>query len=273
MGAPRKQEVLDWLDEHGWAFRDMTDAEKLVMREHWNICGAATSTSKYTEPCTFTPMANGRCKKHGGKSLKGAAHPNAKTLEHSRYVPKPLEETYNQALKDSNLNDLRRQLALMQAREDILLQRTTSGETGKAWKALRQELGKLRQAVENEDGRASRDALTAITVLVNTGERDAEAWDELMGLWEQQRRSAETDAKIKRDLRLLMAIEDGLWAVRRLGEANETVILSWPTGQEFDEGEKRKLLGAILDQFAKLTGLGSDGAKNVTPALTEGKAA
>jgi hypothetical protein len=36
-------------------------------------------------PCRRAPMVNGRCSNHGGKSLKGLAHPNYKHGFYSKY--------------------------------------------------------------------------------------------------------------------------------------------------------------------------------------------
>jgi hypothetical protein len=45
-------------------------------------CGAKTRAET---PCKRSPMHNGRCCNHGGKSLAGAAHPNYKHGRYSKY--------------------------------------------------------------------------------------------------------------------------------------------------------------------------------------------
>jgi hypothetical protein len=53
------------------------------------LCGAETRSGK---PCRKWAMANGRCKLHGGKSLKGREHPSFKTGLHSRYLSDTLKD-------------------------------------------------------------------------------------------------------------------------------------------------------------------------------------
>ncbi len=47
-----------------------------------NLCGAKTRRGT---ACRRAPMPNGRCSKHGGKSLKLFAHPNFKHGRYSKY--------------------------------------------------------------------------------------------------------------------------------------------------------------------------------------------
>jgi len=47
-------------------------------------CGAK---NRQGLPCKRAPMPNGRCSNHGGKSLKGFAHPNYKHGCYSLYDP------------------------------------------------------------------------------------------------------------------------------------------------------------------------------------------
>ena len=63
------------------------------------ICGAKTRSST-GEPCQNYPMANGRCRMHGGLSLKGEASPRYK---HGRYCQKgtKAERIMARLLKDA----------------------------------------------------------------------------------------------------------------------------------------------------------------------------
>lgn len=46
------------------------------------LCGAKTRNGT---PCLRAPMMNGRCSKHGGKSLAGFAHPRYRHGRYSKY--------------------------------------------------------------------------------------------------------------------------------------------------------------------------------------------
>lgn len=78
-------------------------------------CGAKTRSGK---PCVNPGMANGRCRMHGGKSLKGAesaTFKHGKNSKYQDYVPTLLKEKVAGFLEVSNPLDLLGELALTRA--------------------------------------------------------------------------------------------------------------------------------------------------------------
>jgi hypothetical protein len=59
--------------------------------------------------------------------LRGAQHPNAKTLEYSKYLPERLGARYNDMGADPQLLTLNREVALIRTRLSELLQRIDDG--------------------------------------------------------------------------------------------------------------------------------------------------
>src|SRR5262245_40670928 len=97
------------------------------------------------------------CHYHGGRSLRGIAHPRfkagAKRSKHSKYLPSRLHRDYAKAVSDRRLLSLRNQLALLEAREMELVRGlnpdndpTKYVETWKDLRELIQERAKLVQA-------------------------------------------------------------------------------------------------------------------------------
>lgn len=76
------------------------------------ICGAKTRAG---HPCKGQPMANGRCRMHGGSTPTGLALPQTKTGRYSKHLPTRLGERYEAALKDPDLLALRDEIALTDA--------------------------------------------------------------------------------------------------------------------------------------------------------------
>jgi hypothetical protein len=79
------------------------------------------------------------CRFHGGKVPRGPALPQFRHGRYSRFLPSRLAATYQTAAKDPELLSLRRELALVDARLDDLLQRVDTGESGALWAPLGQE--------------------------------------------------------------------------------------------------------------------------------------
>jgi hypothetical protein len=253
--APKKEQVYAWLKEQGWTFTEMSDDQKLEMRQEWKICGGATSTSKYTKPCTFTPMTNGRCHVHGGKTPKGIASTTYIDGSDSEYIPKPLIANYERAMNDPDLLALNKEIALLKARRDQLLTRVDSGETGKNWQAIKSQLIVTEDAITSGDTDAFKESIILMKSLVARGERDYEAWGEIGDVFETIRKLSETEAKRRERMRAIVPIEQVMWTFRQLANANRQVILEHP---EVDQQTARDLLMKIAERFAHYTGRSSD---------------
>jgi hypothetical protein len=89
------------------------------MQEAATLCGAKTRSG---EPCKQAPMPNGRCRMHGGKSLRGMESPNLKHGRYSRYAPAgKLGERYTRHLADLDYLSLSHEMALITARIEELV--------------------------------------------------------------------------------------------------------------------------------------------------------
>lgn len=143
-----------------------------------------TAKSKRTgQPCQ-RPAINGtgKCYHHGGKSLGGVASPTFKTGRFSKFLPTRLLDTYQDSLDDPKLWELSEKAALLNARLAELLRRLDTGESGATWAALRVAWGEMKQAINTVDAAAMMRLLAVIDSLIEVGNRDRAAWDEISGL-------------------------------------------------------------------------------------------
>jgi hypothetical protein len=74
-------------------------------------CGSP-KRGKPGQYCAKYPMSNGRCERHGGKSLAGAAHPNFRHGRDSKYLLARLQEDYERNVKDETLRTLVDEIAM-----------------------------------------------------------------------------------------------------------------------------------------------------------------
>src|SRR4051812_44485991 len=81
------------------------------------MCGAK---NRQGTPCRNWKLANGRCRFHGGKSLRGPASPRFKTGARSKAlvaaIPANLKESFLAALADPDLLSLRSYVAMADAK-------------------------------------------------------------------------------------------------------------------------------------------------------------
>jgi hypothetical protein len=136
-------------------------------------------------------MANGRCHLHGGKSLAGWAHPNARTGRYIKTMPARLETRYQASLADPELLVLREEISLVDARVHDLLERVETGESGAIWRALRKELDTLNATPDVSETAK----LQTVAALIDQGVADYDAWDEVNRWVERRRRLAESERK------------------------------------------------------------------------------
>lgn len=76
------------------------------------------------------------CKFHGGKSLRGPAHPSWKHGGTSRYVPERYAEALHATLNDPRALELRHSLGIIRARMDELLQQAEEANTREVFRRL-----------------------------------------------------------------------------------------------------------------------------------------
>jgi hypothetical protein len=156
------------------------------------ICGAK---KKDGTPCRMSPMPNGRCRLHGGKSLAGIASPLFKDGRYSRFLPARLGPRYDEARADGELLALREDIALTDARLGDLLSRVDTGESGALWRSLmaaREDLLARRKAGDTVGQIA---ALNQIVELIAEGHADYRAWGEVAAVLDQRRRLVESERK------------------------------------------------------------------------------
>jgi hypothetical protein len=84
---------------------------------------------------------SGRCKNHGGASLKGAGHPRVTDLRSSRYVPKWLADDYEASLRRTDQLALDEQFATVDARIAEVFRGMPEGAGSALWLRVRAGAG------------------------------------------------------------------------------------------------------------------------------------
>ena len=252
-GKTKQAAVARWMDERGWVFTEMTDAQKLEMRRAWNICGAKTAASGYKAPCVFTPYPeNGRCRIHGGPSPKGIASPNYQGKGWSRYMPEPWLPMHKESQEDPDLLNMVQDIKLRDVRVKQLLQKMGTGDVGKTWLAMREEWEKLQRSLRVADPKEQKrrvgEHVTAISVLINRGSAEAEAWDELLDVSEQRTRIIERHTKQQIVVGALVAMEDAMTDYQAMAMAVKVTV----ENTDLKRTTPEDLLRAIATQFARV---------------------
>ena len=201
------------------------------------------------KPCAKTPSkGRTRCRKHGGASLVGPAHPNWQSGRHSKVLKGDLLERYEQAANDPNLVSVRDELALVDMRVGQLLDAV--GETGslRLIKEIRAKFDTFKAAGKKKGKQSAVEGLGALEQvdrLIDDALTVAATWDELRETLDLRRKLSETETRRMRDLHQLIDVKSAI--------AMMTLLVN--------EVKKRvkdpELLAALSAQFVRTVGGGS----------------
>lgn len=195
------------------------------------------------DPCHNAPMANGRCRMHGGKSLTGAAAPAFKTGRWSKNLPPRLRERYDAAHDDQELLALKDEIALTDARIEDLIQRVDIGEAGALWRKAAKLMEEFHEANGRDDA-ADRQfrILAELEATITEGVSDYAAWDEVNKMIGQRTKLVEAERKRQVELQQMIPVEQAM------------VLLAQITNIVQRHVTDRAVRAAIADEFVRLTG-------------------
>jgi hypothetical protein len=167
-------------------------------------------------------MPNGRCSKHGGKSLAGIASPTFKTGRHSKYLPARLQERYAASVADPELLALREDIALLDARLGELLERVDTGESESLWLRLDEAWSAYERLPDASPKKSEARGLVAW--LIRTGATDYAAWGEIQAIVEQRRKLSESEQKRLVAMQQLITTEQAMLFVAAVMDAARQTV-------------------------------------------------
>jgi hypothetical protein len=124
-------------------------------------------------------MRNGKCYHHGGASLSGIASGTFKDGRYSKVLPIGLLEHYRQSQNDPELLAIVGEINLVDARLRELLGKIDSGESGAAWKLLKQSASEYRKSLRDRDTEAMGLAIANMLRLIDKGAGEYRVWQEI----------------------------------------------------------------------------------------------
>jgi hypothetical protein len=150
-------------------------------------------------------MANGRCRRHGGKSLKRVASPTFKTGKYSKDLIANLQESYRQELIDPKLVELRDEIAVSRT---YIREIMRSGESGKRWSDIEGAFWELDGCVRAGDVPGIRVAMEKMFEIIRARRRDWAHRSEIMQRFEAVRRLVVSEHKHRIDNRMAISQEE-----------------------------------------------------------------
>jgi hypothetical protein len=209
------------------------------------ICGAKKRGRN--EICHSRPMANGRCRLHGGLTPSGTASAAYRGKNRSKYLtalPARLQPAYELARKAEDLLELNNEIALVDTRINDVLSRVDSGEAGTIWERLSEVCGRFDSAMTEKDFTGPQLLFVEMATLIKKGGEDWEVWGEIGKLLEQRRKLVESETKrITQQQEVLTSSEAYLLFNALLSIVNEHVT-DRETKAKIQQGFTRLTVGA-----------------------------
>jgi hypothetical protein len=154
-----------------------------------------------------------KCRKHGGRSLSGVAHPNYKHGRYSRDLPTAMARRAAEARGNPELLSVSDDIALVEARIAEVLAGLGTGESGATWLGLKRTLEEFSVALARGDMAGMSQHFQAMRTLVKDGSSTALAWQELRRLEETRCKLVQTEMKTLQGLQQMLTMQQHLLLV------------------------------------------------------------
>lgn len=174
---------------------------------------------------------------HGGKSLRGVAHPNFRDGRHSRDIIAGLTGRYREVLADRTRFDLTPEIALA---EVYLAKTLQEGESLKMWKDAKAAHKALGRALNKGEPRAIEAARRNLREAVSRDLYDRSHRDEVMSMIETRRRLVEAEHKRRTDPRFALTCEEAMAQIAAMVDVLRKRI------------KDRDLLRAVTDEIDRI---------------------
>lgn len=201
-------------------------------------CGAKKRNG---QPCQQWPIkGRTRCRLHGGKSRIGSGAGRYIHGRYSRCLPTRLAAAYEHATHDPQLLELRRDIALTDARIMDMLQRVDSGESGTLWRQAQAAMRRFTRKHARGNIDAMQRAFAQVQRLITQGAADYAAWQEVGELLEQRRKLCDSENRRLVQAHDMISAEQAMVLLAQVVEAIQRHVTD------------RTVLSAIAQEFQVL---------------------
>jgi hypothetical protein len=186
----------------------------------------ANLRKKPGQRCAQWPMANGRCRLHGGKSLKAGAHPRFRDGARSKYRFRgKLHKRYEQALSDPELTHHRDSVAVLDTLIREMTEQWEEGGSPAQWQRLVQLWERFQIAWNSRDRQKVTEGLAEISLILERGSAQSKREIQIVSLLEARRKHADSESRRSLSEGMTFTIEEAEIFYGALRESVEKHIL------------------------------------------------
>lgn len=183
------------------------------------VCGAKKRGADGHERCKQTATKeNGRCRHHGGDSIKGKDHPDFKTGRYSKALPDNVAARFQEVRNDEHLTDLREEIALIVTRIEEVLSNLEAKDSAKLWRNVEKRFEEFKVARDTDDTEGMAEALHYLERLIAKGTELRNSWEEITSLAEKKRRLVDSERRREKALQAYIPMEDFVMSMHTVDE-------------------------------------------------------
>lgn len=191
-----------------------------------------------------------KCRKHGGRSLEGLAHPSLKNGRYSKHLPAQIASRADEARHDPQLLSLADDIAVHQALLAQAFARLETGESGAAWRAIGEALDALEVALAQGDSAALLQQHQTMRQLVTQGVGQAAVLEDVRKVEETHIKLVQTHVKTLQALQQMITVQQNQLM---LGAVMNALVEA--VKQYADVPSGRKILMAVGTEMTRLSTL------------------
>lgn len=160
------------------------------------------------------------CARHGSGMALANMKPTAKNRKHGRYaqMQKGLLEKYEVARRDPEILALREEIHLIDAMIAEALETVDAGMNTGLWGKAREQYRNFQVAMVAKDDRRMRESFANLEDIINTGNSNSLARDQVMKLIDQRKRIVESERKRYIEMKAMVTTDELILMVQRFGE-------------------------------------------------------
>ncbi len=188
-------------------------------------CGGKTNSGGI---CKRWPAkgGNGRCKRHNGNAVKGPAHPSWKHGEYSKWLPKHMQQTFEETGNDPELLSNRNQIRLTDTFIIDNIKNLKTGENEEVWNEFLKILTEMKAAYLESDSPGMAIGFQLVFDLIDDRIAHYQTQREIMTKVEQRRKLIETEQKLELQGNRAVSVEQLFWLMGAVLSIIETVVTS-----------------------------------------------
>ena len=203
----------------------MSDTYGIKVPIGMRVCGSKRARGGICQ--SRAVMANGRCMKHGGKSLAGIASRTFVTGRWSKHLPTRFMAQYAASVSDPDLLNLRDEISLLDSRMADVLTSVSNSESGELWKKLKDALRDYDKAARSiaKDAEFKKDeAFGQMRWLINEGYAEWQSWMELRHILQERKSLVDSERARLKDMQQMITAEQAFVLIGRITSAIRTHV-------------------------------------------------